>query len=67
MPVEFNASRRAMTAIADSEMLTEEEQHGASKTLSAAAMTYVAPTAVALAQLLRLLVIFGGRGRRRSD
>ena len=67
LPVEFNASRRAMEAIQDSELLTSEEQEGARKTLTAAAMTYVAATAVALAQLLRLLVIFGGRGRRRND
>ena len=65
LPVEFNASRRAMNAIADSNILTDEEQKGARKTLTAAAMTYVAATAVALAQLLRLLVIFGGR--RRDD
>ena len=65
LPVEFNASRRAMEAIADSDILTSEEQVGARKTLSAAAMTYVAATAVALAQLLRLLLIFGGR--RRDD
>ena len=64
LPVEFNASRRAMNAIADSDILTPDEQVGARKTLSAAAMTYVAATAVALAQLLRLLLIFGGR---RSD
>lgn len=67
LPVEFNASRRAMEAIEAGNLLTEEEQRGAKKTLSAAAMTYVAATAVALAQLLRLLVIFGGRGRRRND
>lgn len=66
LPVEFNASRRAMRAIADVNMLTEEEQRGAKKTLTAAALTYVAATAVALSQLLRLLVIFGG-GRRRRD
>ena len=64
LPVEFNASRRAMTAIRDSNILTEEEQVGARKTLTAAALTYVAATAVALSQLLRLLVIFGGRRRR---
>jgi len=64
LPVEFNASRRAMNAIADGNILTEEEQRGARKTLTAAAMTYVAATAVALAQLLRLLVLFGGRRRR---
>jgi len=64
LPVEFNASRRAMQAIEHTGILTEEEQRGARKTLSAAAMTYVAATAVALAQLLRLIMIFGGRRRR---
>ena len=64
LPVEFNASRRAIRAIEDGELLTTEEQRGARKTLTAAAMTYVAATAVALAQLLRLLVLFG---RRRND
>lgn len=66
LPVEFNASRRAMQAIKSTGILTQQEQVGARKTLSAAAMTYVAATAVALAQLLRLLIIFGGRGRRRD-
>ena len=65
LPVEFNASRRAMQAIESGNLLTEEEQRGARKTLRAAAMTYVAATAVALAQLLRLIMIFGG-GRRRD-
>lgn len=64
LPVEFNASRRAMDAIANTDILTSEEHVGARKTLSAAAMTYVAATAVALAQLLRLLIIFGRRRRR---
>ena len=64
LPVEFNASRRAMAAIESSGLLTAEEQRGAQKTLKAAAMTYVAATAVALAQLIRLLLIFGGRRRR---
>lgn len=63
LPVEFNASRRAMDAIRESNILTEEEQRGARKTLTAAAMTYVAATAVALSQLLRLLMIFGRRPR----
>ena len=67
LPVEFNASRRAMEAIESGNILTEEEQRGARKTLTAAALTYVAATAVALAQLLRLLVIFGGRNNRRRD
>ncbi|MBR2889813.1 MAG: zinc metallopeptidase [Oscillospiraceae bacterium] len=65
LPVEFNASRRAMDAIESAGILTEEEQRGAKKTLQAAAMTYVAATAVALAQLLRLIALFGGR--RRND
>lgn len=64
LPVEFNASRRAMEAIEQGNILTEEEQRGARKTLKAAAMTYVAATAVALAQLLRLIILFGGRRRR---
>ena len=66
LPVEFNASRRALQTIEDTGILTEEEQRGAKKTLKAAAMTYVAATAVALAQLLRLIAIFGrGRGNDR--
>ena len=65
LPVEFNASRRAMQAIEASNLLTAEEQRGARKTLKAAALTYVAATAVALAQLLRLIVLFAGR--RRDD
>lgn len=64
LPVEFNASRRAIRAIDEQELLTSEELKGARKTLSAAAMTYVAATAVALAQLLRLILLFG---RRRDD
>ena len=64
LPVEFNASRRAMEAIETAGLLTHEEQQGARKTLKAAAMTYVAATAVAVAQVVRLLVLFGGRRRR---
>ena len=64
LPVEFNASRRAMETIESSGLLTAEEQQGAKKTLKAAAMTYVAATAVALAQLVRLILLFGGRRRR---
>lgn len=64
LPVEYNASRRAMQTLESSEILTAEEQKGAKKTLSAAALTYVAATAVSLAQLLRLLLIFGGNRRR---
>ena len=65
LPVEINASRRALQAIESGNLLTEEEQKGARKTLTAAALTYVAATAVSLAQLVRLLALFGGR--RRND
>ena len=67
LPVEINASRRALTAIADGGILAEDELKGAKKTLTAAALTYVAATAVAMAQLLRVLILFGGRGRRNND
>lgn len=63
LPVEFNASRRAMDAIEETGMLTDEEQRGARKTLTAAAMTYVAAVAVSAAQLIRLILLFGGRRR----
>ena len=66
LPVEFNASRRALDAIAQTGILSEDEQVGARKTLTAAALTYVAATAAALAQLLRLLVLFGNRNRRND-
>lgn len=66
LPVEFNASHRALVAIEQNGILTEEELQGARKTLSAAAMTYVAATAAALAQLARLLILFGGN-RKRND
>ena len=67
LPVEFNASRRALAAIEQNGILTDDELAGARKTLRAAAMTYVAATATALAQLLRLLILFGGNNRRRRD
>ena len=65
LPVEFNASNRALQAIEYGNLLTDEEQKGAKKTLRVAALTYVAATAVALVQLLRLIMLFGGR--RRND
>ena len=64
LPVEFNASRRAVTAIEQGGILYEDELAGAKKTLRAAALTYVAAAATSLAQLLRLLAIYG---RRRRD
>lgn len=67
LPVEFNASRRAMAAISDSGSFTREEEKGARAVLSAAAMTYVAALAVSLAQLLRLLLIVANSSGRRRD
>ena len=61
LPVEFNASRRAIAVLEDARILDDEENSGAKKVLSAAAMTYVAALAVSLAQLLRLIILFGGR------
>ncbi len=66
LPVEFNASSRAVQAIEQSGILVEDEMTGAKRTLRAAALTYVAATAVSLAQLLRLLILFGGNNRRRD-
>ena len=63
LPVEFNASHRALLAIEGQGILSESELKGSRKVLSAAAMTYVAALAVSLAQLLRLLILVGG-GRR---
>ena len=63
LPVELNASNRALAAIEQGGLLTADEYPMAKKTLWAAAMTYVAALAVSLAQLLRRLLLFGGRGR----
>ena len=61
VPVEFNASRRALLTIEDTNMLGEAERTGAKKVLSAAAMTYVAALAVSLMQFLRLLMLVSRR------
>lgn len=63
LPVELNASNRAVDALAISGTITENELYGVEKVLKAAAMTYVAALAVSLAQLLRLILRFGGRDR----
>lgn len=65
LPVEFNASARAIQALRDGGMMTEEELAGAKKVLSAAAMTYVAALFVSLMSLLRLILIVSRRGNRR--
>lgn len=66
LPTEFNASKRAMKALASEGILEKSELQGAKKVLSAAAMTYVAALAVAFAQLLRLLLIVASNTRRRD-
>lgn len=64
LPVEFNASSRAIQAIDKQNILSEDELKGAKKTLQAAALTYIAAAAVSLAQLLRLILLFGNKRRR---
>lgn len=61
LPVEFDASRRAMAAIDSQNLLTEDEQKGVKSVLSAAALTYVAALAVSLMQLLRFVVLLNRR------
>ncbi len=65
LPVEFDASKRALATIRDNQFLYEDEYKGAKKVLTAAALTYVAALASALATLLRLLLIVSGGSRRR--
>jgi hypothetical protein len=64
LPTEFNASRRAMQAIEGMGILYDDELKGARKTLTAAALTYVAALAVSLGQLLRFLLIISSNSRR---
>ncbi len=63
LPVEFNASRRAIKTLESNYILEGNELSGAKKVLFAAALTYVASAAVAIGNLLRLLVLAGGRRR----
>ena len=65
LPVEINASRRAVKVLGNSGMLREDEVGGVKKVLRAAAMTYVASAAAMILQLLRLLILTNGR--RRND
>ncbi len=67
LPVEFNASSRALERLEHYGIVTAQENKGCRKVLSAAAMTYVAGTLAAVLQLLRLILLFGGGGRRRDD
>ena len=61
LPVEFNASRRALATLDEYGMVNDYEHEGVRKVLSAAALTYVAALIVSLANLLRLILLFGGR------
>lgn len=65
LPVEFNASKRAIRCLSGSGTMNDEELKGARAVLSAAAMTYVAALATGLLSLLRLLLIAGSHSRRR--
>jgi hypothetical protein len=63
LPVEFNASSRALKILEQNHILGYDETKQAKKVLSAAALTYVASAASAILQLLRLIILFGGRDR----
>lgn len=65
LPVEFNASSRALAALKDSFYFSEDEVSNARRVLTAAALTYVAALLVSLANLLRLLILANGSNRRR--
>ena len=64
LPVEFNASRRAVKTLEQAYVLSEDELKGVKKVLRAAAMTYLAATFTALWSLLRIILIFGRRNDR---
>ena len=64
LPVEFDASARALGTIDGTQLLDEDERKGARKVLTAAALTYVAALLMSLLQLLRYLLIFAGRNDR---
>ncbi len=66
LPVEFNASGRALRILREQNLLQDQEISKCRKVLTAAAMTYVAAAAGAIMQLLRLVILFGGGGRRRD-
>ena len=63
LPVEFNASSRALQMLGSTGILGVEENAGARKVLTAAALTYVAALAASILQLLRLIILAGGRNR----
>ncbi len=65
LPVEFNASHRALESLSKGGILTSDELKGAKKVLTAAALTYIAALAVSLVQLLRYVLIAASRSKRR--
>mgnify|MGYP000479507173 CR=1 FL=1 len=66
LPVEFNASHRAIVKVEEYGLLGSEEVSGGKKVLTAAALTYVAGAASSALQLLRLILLYGGNRRRRD-
>lgn len=66
LPVEFNASNRALSILEAEQILSGEELDGARKVLRAAALTYVAAAIGAFLNVLRLFLLFGGENRRRN-
>lgn len=66
LPVEFNASGRAVKILGETGILSSEELPYTKKVLGAAALTYVASAASAILQLLRIVLLFGGRGDDRD-
>ena len=66
LPVEFNASRRALAILSNNGLLQQDEVKKTRKVLTAAALTYVAAAAASILQLLRLILLFGNRGRRND-
>ena len=65
LPVEFDASRRALKILDQNKLLIDGELKGASKVLKAAALTYVASLLSSVLQLLRLILLTQGNSRRR--
>ena len=64
LPVEFDASSRALKLLSSTGIMNNSEVSQTKKVLSAAAMTYVAAAATAILQLVRLIILFGGRNNR---
>ena len=64
LPVEFNASGRAVRILRETGMMSDDELSKTKKVLSAAAMTYVAAAAASILSMLRLIILFGGNRRR---